>query len=524
VTRDDIPLASLANGEAATIESVPSFKAEDLAALIADCLGMGLRLCAYFGAPRSAPPRGARRGAAGGGAELFAVLADDELSRLYLGRAVAGPDGFPSIAARFPQAQLFEREIHEQFGLEPIGHPWLKSVRYAMPIVAPTGRARSLPEPGTGDFFRVEGEEVHEVAVGPVHAGVIEPGHFRFQCHGERVFHLEIALGYQHRGVEEALIGGPDRRSLHYVETACGDSTVAHATSYCANLEALAKARRPARAQAIAGIALELERLACHVGDLGALSGDVGFLPTASFCGRIRGDFLNMTALICGNRFGRGLRVPGGLRYDLDQARAAELSRRVAVGARDAENAIGLLWDTQSVMARFEDTGRLSREAAIELGVVGPPARASGLSRDVRFDHSSGIYRLAHIPVSTYDSGDVLGRAFVRHLEIQQSVAFIQEQLGSLPAGEVRDADAASGAQGPALASSSIAVALTEGWRGEVCHVAITDERGAFSRYKIVDPSFHNWPALAYVLRYQEISDFPLCNKSFNLSYCGHDL
>jgi Ni,Fe-hydrogenase III large subunit len=254
----------------------------------------------------------------------------------------------------------------------------------------------------------------------------------------------------------------------------------------------------------------------------------VGFLPTASFCGRIRGDFLNMTALICGNRFGRGLRVPGGLRYDLDEARAAELSRRVAVGAREAENAIGLLWDTQSVMARFEDTGALSREAAIELGVVGPPARASGLSRDVRFDHSSGIYRLAHIPVSTYDSGDVLGRAFVRHLEIQQSVAFIQEQLGSLPAGEVRDAEAASDAmsdaQGSALASSSIAVALTEGWRGEVCHVAITDERGAFSRYKIVDPSFHNWPALAYALRDQEISDFPLCNKSFNLSYCGHDL
>jgi Ni,Fe-hydrogenase III large subunit len=171
-------------------------------------------------------------------------------------------------------------------------------------------------------------------------------------------------------------------------------------------------------------------------------------------------------------------------------------------------------------MARLEDTGRLTRDAAIELGVVGPVARASGLSRDVRFDHSWGIYRLAHIPVSTYDSGDVLGRAFVRHLEIQQSVAFIDEQLVSLPAGGVRD----EAAERAALAPSSIAVALVEGWRGEVCHVAITDEGGEFARYKIVDPSFHNWPALAYALRDQEISDFPLCNKSFNLSYCGHDL
>jgi len=536
MTRDDIPLARAANGGSVPLEAIPSFKAEELSELIAGCLGLGLRLSAYFGA---APKAGrASRSARPPVAELFVVLADDERSALYAGRAPVGAEGFPSIAARFPQAQLFEREIFEQFGVEPIGHPWLKPVRYARfaggELVQPTPNALAKPwveprsaqgepiVPGTGDFFRVEGEEVHEVAVGPVHAGVIEPGHFRFQCHGERVFHLEIALGYQHRGVEEALAGGPDKRSLHYVETACGDSTIAHATSYCAAIEALSRTRRTARAQAIGAIALELERLACHVGDLGALSGDVGFLPTASYCGRIRGDFLNMTALICGNRFGRNLMMPGGLRYDLDDARAAELTRRLGVSAREAKNAIDLLWDTQSVMARFEDTGRLSREAAIELGVVGPAARASGLSRDVRFDQSSGIYRLSHIPVSTYDSGDVLGRAFVRHLEIQQSVAFIEEQLGSLPAGKVL-ADAAD-AERIALAPDSLAVALTEGWRGEACHVAITDAKGAFSRYKIVDPSFHNWPALAYALRDQEISDFPLCNKSFNLSYCGHDL
>ena len=502
MTRDGIPFVSLVNDDAIPLESIPSYSPDELALLIKEALGLGLRISAYFGAAASE--------ASLGSPDLYVILADDERNRLYAGRARVDKGGFPSVARDCPQAQLFEREIAEQFGLVPEGHPWFKSVR------------QGCTEPGIRDFYRVEGESVHEVAVGPVHAGVIEPGHFRFQCHGERVFHLEIALGYQHRGVEEALVGGPDKRSIHYAETASGDATIAHATSHCQLIEALSGRRPPARAQALAAIALELERLASHVGDIGALAGDVGFLPTASYCGRIRGDFLNMTALLCGNRFGRGFVVPGGLGYDVDAERVAELARRLAAAWRDASVALNLLFDTQSVLARFEDTGRLDRAAAVELGVVGPAARASGLSRDVRFDQSSGMYRLAQIPVSTYDSGDVLGRAFVRKLEIGQSIAFIREQLDCIPSGPVaaEDKPASSGSLSP----NSFAVALNEGWRGEVCHVALTDEKGAFSRYKIVDPSFHNWPALAYALRDQEISDFPICNKSFNLSYCGHDL
>jgi Ni,Fe-hydrogenase III large subunit len=519
MTRDGIPLASLMNGGSIPLESIPAFAPDELSRILRESLGLGLRISAYFGA---ASPVGKPR-AGEAAPELFAVLADDERNKLYAGRAPVEGGSFPSIAEAQPQAQLFEREIAEQFGLVPEGHPWLKPVRYTRSRT--TGSAAGFAaEPGGGDFYRVEGEQVHEVAVGPVHAGVIEPGHFRFQCHGERVFHLEIALGYQHRGVEEAMIGGPDKRSLHYAETAAGDSTIAHATSYCQNLESLSACRRPARAQVIGAIALELERLANHVGDLGALSGDVGFLPSASFCGRIRGDFLHMTASICGNRFGRGLIRPGGLGYDMDEALGAELGRRLDAAERDASVAVKLLMDSQSVMARFEDRGRLPREAAIQLGIVGPAARASGLSRDIRYDQPTGIYRLVQIPVSTYDSGDVLGRAFVRTLEIQRSIAFIREQLGSLPTGAIL-AEAANGttARG-ALSPDSLAVALNEGWRGEVCHVAITDDEGRFSRYKIVDPSFHNWPALAYAMRDQEISDFPICNKSFNLSYCGHDL
>jgi Ni,Fe-hydrogenase III large subunit len=355
------------------------------------------------------------------------------------------------------------------------------------------------------------------VGVGPVHAGVIEPGHFRFQCHGEQVFHLEIALGYQHRGIERALVGGPTKRTLPYMETAAGDTTIGHTLAYAHAVEALAGSPAPARAHALAGIALELERLANHVGDLGALAGDVAYLPTASYCGRLRGDFLNMTAEICGSRFGRGLLRPGGAKFDLDAPLVERLKDRLAAARTDVKQAVELLWETPSVKERFEKTGALDPEDAAAIGLVGPAARACGIPRDVRHDFPAGIYRFVHLPVMTAHHGDVNSRAYVRWLEIQQSIPFVLSQLDDLPAG------AASAPVG-ALRPDAFAVALTEGWRGEICHVAITDADGRFARYKIVDPSFHNWMGLALALRNGEISDFPLCNKSFNLSYCGHDL
>jgi Ni,Fe-hydrogenase III large subunit len=363
----------------------------------------------------------------------------------------------------------------------------------------------------------VRGDEVHEVAVGPVHAGVIEPGHFRFQCHGERVLHLEIALGYQHRGVERALVGGPGKRTIHYIETLAGDTTVGHATAYCQALEALAGTEAPARAQALRAIALELERLANHAGDLGALAGDVGYLPTAAFCGRLRGDFLGLTALISGSRLGRGLVRPGGTGFDVDAARVADLVGRLERALADLAPAVELLWGTPSVQARFEETGRLTRDVADALGIVGLTARASGLERDVRHEFPAGLFRFAHIPISTWRSGDVFARAYVRWLEIQRSAAFLRDALAAMPAGPVRMPVGG-------LAPEHVAVALVEGWRGEICHVAMTDRAGHFARYAVVDPSLHNWMGLALALRGQQISDFPLCNKSFNLSYCGHDL
>lgn len=498
-----------ANGVAGATRDVPEFSIEDFGHAVEDHVSMGRRVSTLFAAPDGPSLR------------VTAVLSDDQSNLVYLlGTRIEGPS-FPSLTPKCPQVHLFEREIAEQYGVRPEGHPWFKPVRFHRswrPGRDAWGRPEGTdPVVGVMDYYRVEGDEIHEVAVGPVHAGVIEPGHFRFQCHGEEVFHLEISLGYQHRGVERALPGGPTRRTIHYMETAAGDTTIGHATAYCEILESLAGSRVPPRAQALRAVALELERLANHTGDLGALANDVGYLPTASFCGRLRGDFLNLTAQLCGSRFGRGLVRPGGVGFDLDADRSADFLKRLDEAERDVRNAVELLWETSSVMARFEGVGTIPAPVAQDLGLVGPAARAAGLNRDVRYDHPSGIFRYSHVPMATWHTGDVFARAYVRWMEIQSSIAFVREQVRALSGGALR-------VEVGALAPNRTVVSLVEGWRGEVCHVAATDGAGKFSRYKIVDPSFHNWSALAYSLRNQQISDFPLCNKSFSLSYCGYDL
>jgi Ni,Fe-hydrogenase III large subunit len=302
------------------------------------------------------------------------------------------------------------------------------------------------------------------------------------------------------------------------METASGDSSVAHATAYATILETLAGGEAPLRAQWIRALALELERMANHAGDLGALAGDVAFLPTASACGKIRGDFLNLTALLCGNRFGRGLVRPGGCRHDLEPERRRRLGERLAAAIADADEEAALwLWDAASVRSRFELIGVVTPRQASDLGLVGPAARACGLVRDIRFDHPAGWYRFAQPAVAVWPGGDVFARARVRGLELQRSGRFLKDELENGPEGEVD-----SGIAPPA--PDSLAVALVEGWRGEVCHTALTGPDGRFRRYKIVDPSFHNWSGLAMAMRGQAVSDFPICNKSFNLSYCGFDL
>ena len=500
---------SVYNGHSIDLRDIPQVSIAEFRTTIIDSVESDCRIASLFAA-FSETNKG----------RLYAVLACDNTSKLHI-LSTEATDSYPSITTDCPQAHLFEREIAEQWAINPIGHPWLKPVRFHLPYRdAPDVWQRERNAeilPSVMDFFQISGEEIHEVAVGPVHAGIIEPGHFRFQCYGENVLNLETSLGFQHRGIERSLIGGPNKRTLHYMETAAGDTTVGHSTAYCHILESLARCSVSPRAQIIRAIALELERLANHAGDLGAIAGDVGYLPTASFCGRLRGDLLNMTALICGNRYGRGIVRPGGVGFDLNSEISEQLRAKLLQVEKDLTVAVKLLWNSPSVMARFEKTGTISADKCRRLGLVGPPARACGIDCDVRFNFPSGLFQFVHIPVSTWHTGDVFARAYVRWLEIKRSIAFILDQINISPPGKIET-------DMPSIGSNKFCVSLVEGWRGEICHVGITDSDGVLCHYKITDPSFHNWAGLAIALRDEQISDFPVCNKSFNLSYCGHDL
>jgi Ni,Fe-hydrogenase III large subunit len=500
-------LLRITNGERVVRNRIPRLSFGQFSGVLADFVhydGFIVQLFAYEEA---------------GETRLLAVVRNNEL---YVVETVV-EEKFPSLTlsggAKF---SMFEREIAEQYGLRPLGHPWLKMVRYhanqaGRPDVF--GNDYRVEIPGNYPYFQVEGESVHEVGVGPVHAGIIEPGHFRFQCAGEEVLHLEIQLGYQHRGIEHLLTTVPGKRLPILCEGIAGDTTIGHGLCCCQALEALGGLEVEPGARLIRTIALELERISNHIGDLGALSGDVAFNPPAAYFGRIRGEFLNLLLTLCGNRFGKSLLRPGGVTQEMGEAQRRIIGEKLKELRPEIDHVCGLLFSAHTVQGRFENTGTVTRKTAEQLGLVGCCGRASGLVYDVRDEFPNEFFDRVPAAGNRVTNGDVYSRAMVRREEISHSMEVIEALL-------------AMEVQGPQpvlnrehrLAPSSLVVTLNEGWRGECSHCLLTDGQGRLIRYKVKDPSFHNWTGLAMSLRNQEISDFPLCNKSFNLSYCGFDL
>ncbi len=452
-----------------------------------------------------------------GASKLMAVMRTD---KLYVGGCDA-PDSYASLTAESEKFHMFEREIGEQYGLKAEGHPWLKMVRYhanysGKKDVFDNDYSQDIP--GNYPYFSVEGETVHEVAVGPVHAGIIEPGHFRFQCCGERVFHLEIQLGYQYRGVEKLLQTVPMKRMPIIAETIAGDTTIGHGLCQAQAIESLAGLQVDEGAKIVRTIALELERIANHIGDLGALSIDVAFGPPAAYFGRIRGEYLNLTQILGGNRFGRGLVRAGGVTLVMGDEQKKLLIDKMAELTPEVEHVSELIFSAPSVQGRFDNTGTVSREDAEKIGLVGYAGRACGLGYDARVSFPTECYGELPANKNERTDGDVCSRATVRREEIMHSIRLINGLL------EKKEEAQSYTPQEVQLAPESFVVSINEGWRGEVSHCIITDNKGAILRYKVKDPSFHNWTGLALSLRDEGISDFPLCNKSFNLSYCGFDL
>lgn len=501
----------LFNGANIALTDIPLLTANEFRTVVVRRCRNEARLMNLFGSLES-----------DGSVRLFAILGLDEDAQMQAlsTRITAEYPRYESLTKELLQAHMFEREIAEQWAIVPDGHPWPKPLRYhanyrGVPDLWPDISQRTIP--GAYPFYSVGGEEVHEVGVGPVHAGIIEPGHFRFQCHGEEIMHLEIQLGYQHRGIEPMMCGKDLKRGVLLSESVAGDTSIGHSTAFCEVVESLAGCMVSPRAQAIRAVALELERLANHVGDLGALGMDAGFLPTSAYFGRMRGDYLNLLLALTGNRFGKGLCRPGGVLFDIDASMAEEFCSKLKQYKNEFEDVSELLFTRPSVLARFEGIGVISSKNAKKLGLVGPAARASQLEHDVRIEYSSGMWQFYHVPISLSATGDVYARALVRRQEVMRSLEFLLKVLPTLPKGEAL-------VPVGSMKTDALAVSLVEGWRGEIMHVGITDAQGAFGRYKIKDPSFHNWFGLALAMRNQEISDFPLSNKSFNLSYCGHDL
>ncbi len=480
---------------------------------VEDMAAAGSRLVALWASrdDRAAPTVRAAFLSNGGGLVLCLRLADTHAP-------------YPGIEDLFPAAARMQRAMADLSGVrstDPDARPWLRHAAWPpgfRPLVDPL-TSLDAGEAGTDDydFVRVEGEGVHEIAVGPVHAGTIEPGHFRFSVVGEKVLRLEVRLGYAHKGIERRFTELPILEGHRLAARVSGDSAVAFAWAYCQGLEAMSDMQIPTRAAWLRALCLELERIANHLGDLGALGNDAGFAFGLAQFSRLKEHLLRATHQTLGARYLMSAIVPGGTRFNLTADGALALASCVRKLATEALTLRSIYDEHEGVRDRFTSAGTVTPELAVRLGLTGLAGRASGQAFDLRIDLPCEPYAQLAPEMSVQSAGDVAARVAVRFDELQESCRLVQCILEALP-------------PGPHLASvrvpaeGAIGVGLIEGWRGPVLMALEAGTAGAIRRCHPHDPSWQNWPVIEHAIIGNIVPDFPLINKSFNLAYSGHDL
>lgn len=463
----------------------------------------------------------ASREASGADIVHAAYLADPGLLVLSL-PAVDG--SFPGLEQVFPAASRMQRAVADLSGVrasDPDRRPWLRHAAWSAdfhPLIdAHTPPADSSPKLDDYAFVRVQGEGVHEIAVGPVHAGTIEPGHFRFSVVGEKVLRLEERLGYVHKGIERRFTQMPLAAGHALAARVSGDSAVAFSWAYVQALEGMAESPIPARAAWLRALALEMERIANHLGDLGALGNDAGFAFGLAQFSRLKELWLRASEMAFGRRYLMDFIVPGGVRTDLGAIGAKQLAEALAQIETETERLRTIYDEHAGVRDRFNGAGVVEPTLAARLGLIGLAGRASGQQLDLRVDLPWAPYNELAAKKVFRNGGDVAARVAVRFDEVKESARLIRILLKHMPAGPAVT-------EPPVPTPGSRGIGLIEGWRGPVLMALEAGEQGMIQRCHPHDPSWQNWPVLEHAILGNIVPDFPLINKSFNLSYSGHDL
>jgi Ni,Fe-hydrogenase III large subunit/Ni,Fe-hydrogenase III component G len=432
---------------------------------------------------------------------------------------------FPSLAAEIPAVNWQEREIQDWFGLVAEGHPNPRRVALHdnWPDVTPLRKSFAMdtvlpPFEGERHVYRPTlGEGVFQIPVGPIHAGIIEPGHFNFAVAGEPILYLQLRMFYVHKGIEKRFEQLPVNRAVYLAESISGDSSFSHGTAFCQAIERAAGVEIPGRAKQMRTVLLELERIYNHVADIGAIATDVGFVVANAHASRLREVILALNEELTGSRLLRGMVCPGGVRWNWTPDQRRAYIEVLKVFEREFADLMHIIDTSDSTRDRLERTGILSPEKARDLGIVGVAGRASGVDRDVRRDHPYAAYDLASFRVPVYQEGDVLHRAQVRVDEIWQSLDLIRAVESALSEPGPHRVPL------PPIPPDRCALGAVEGWRGEILHWIRTGKDNRLERCKIKDPSLNNWPGVVEAVQGNIVPDFPVINKSFNLSYSGTD-